>query len=486
MRQFPSLASQLLSGFVELDEAALERLECIKDALPLVADLSRADMLVFTASMPGQARIVAEAKPYSVTPVYSEPMVGKTFNRHSAPGVYRALERGKATQTTGTVPGKSAHTARDIRPIFLATGGAADEQRQVIGALSIETSLMVARRQSQRSPVILRAIDTIQRMLLNGQLRGVGHLSRTSERDGMMVVSRAGQILYVSGIAEEQYQKLGYRTSLLKQHLHALETNEEPFVEAILNGTCLELETPEQDFIWLKKVIPLLEKGEYTGGIICIKDVTEQRRKEHELRIKAAMLQEVHHRVKNNLQTIAALLRMHARRTQSAEARAQLREAVARILSVAVVHEFLSHDESSTINIKEVAQSIVGEVTHGILDPEKQIRIELQGDPLLLPAQQATSCALIINELLQNAVEHGYAGRQGGTIRIALSEDSESMRIRVSDDGQGLPQGFDLQQCSSLGLQIVQTLACEDLRGNFHLANGTGATAELSFPKARH
>ncbi len=476
-RVLKSVSQWSVPASLDSDELAAGRLEAIKEAMPLVADLSRADFLLYQLKNPGQVCIVAEAKPYSVTPVYSEPMVGRTFTRATAPAVFRAFERGKSAQATGRLPGKAAYTVRDARPIF-------DDRHHVIGVLGIETSMMVARRQSQRSPVILRAIAAVQRMLLNGQLVDVGRLSRTSERDGMMVVDRSGQILYVSGIAEEQYQKLGYRSSLLKSHLQELETNEEPFVEAILNGTYLELELREQDFIWMKKVIPLLEKGEYTGGIICIKDITEQRRKEHELRIKSAMLQEVHHRVKNNLQTIAALLRMQARRAVVPETQGQLQEAVARILSVAVVHEFLSHDESSTINIKEVAQSIVGEVTHGILDPDKRITIELNGDSLMLPAQQATSCALIINELLQNAVEHGYSQRKSGTIRIALRDEHDQMLIQVSDDGQGLPSGFDLAHNSNLGLEIVQTLAREDLRGSFQLDNGVGATAKLRFPKA--
>src|SRR5439155_16483578 len=137
----------------------------------------------------------------------------------------------------------------------------------------------------------------------------------------------------------------------------------------------------------------------------------EERRKDQELSIKSAMIQEIHHRVKNNLQTIASLLRLQARRTGSPEVGDMLRETINRILSIAVVHESLSHDESSIIDVKEVCQRIIAEVTQGILDPDKHIHFAIRGTDLPLPAQQATSCALIVNELLQNAVKHAFRGR---------------------------------------------------------------------------
>jgi two-component sensor histidine kinase len=149
---------------------------------------------------------------------------------------------------------------------------------------------------------------------------------------------------------------------------------------------------------------------------------------------------------------------------------------------VAVVHEFLSQDNASVINIHEVCFRILTEVTQGILDPEKNISLTLEGHNYYLATQQATSCALIVNELLQNAVEHGYANRDEGTIQLTLRDTSESMFIEIRDDGEGLPPGFDLRHDSSLGLRIVDTLVRDDLKGQFKLLNGGGVTALISFP----
>jgi len=219
------------------------------------------------------------------------------------------------------------------------------------------------------------------------------------------------------------------------------------------------------------------------GAMLTIHDATEARRKEQELKIKIAMIQEIHHRVKNNLQTIAAFLRLQARRTDSAEVKRILQESINRVLSIAVVHEFLSEYESQTINIKDVSQRIIKQLVQGMLDSERRIRLNLRGVDIYLPAQQATACALVINELLQNALEHGYDHRREGTISVTLQDDGQRIAIEVNDDGRGLPPGFDLAHNSSLGLRIVQTLVQDDLKGHFELRSGNGVSAIVTFPK---
>src|SRR5581483_7551223 len=190
--------------------------------------------------------------------------------------------------------------------------------------------------------------------------------------------------------------------------------------------------------------------------------------------IKTAMIQEIHHRVKNNLQTIAALLRLQARRTDNQEVAEQLRESVGRIISIAVVHEFLSHEENSVINIHEVSNRILAEIRNGVLDRSRPINLSLEGArTFLLPAQQATSCALIVNELVQNAAEHAFVGMPGGSIVVTLAEQGDSLCIDIEDDGRGLPEAFDPARQGGLGLQIVRSLVHEDLKGEFELFPNT-------------
>jgi len=217
-----------------------------------------------------------------------------------------------------------------------------------------------------------------------------------------------------------------------------------------------------------------------------VSDITEERRREQELRVKTALIQELHHRVKNNLQTIAALLRMQARRVDGAEARQAIEEAVNRILSVAVIHEFLSRQEARMINMREVSSRIVTQVQQGLVAPDKQITFGVEGPPIYLPSRQATACALVLNELLQNALEHGFQERTTGHIQVVLENGGDRVIMRVRDDGSGLPTDFDLSEAvrRSLGLYIVRTLVQEDLKGVLEIHNRDGVEAVVTFPKS--
>jgi two-component sensor histidine kinase len=218
--------------------------------------------------------------------------------------------------------------------------------------------------------------------------------------------------------------------------------------------------------------------------LVTIHDETERRRQEEELQVKVAMIQEIHHRVKNNMQTIASLLRLQRRRAESDETRRALQEGINRILSVAVIHEFIAHQEARVINIRDVSQRIINQIREGIHEEERRIRLELRGPNIYLPTQPATVCALVINELLLNALEHGYRRYEGGTVTVNLQDDGEQITISVDDDGIGLPEDFDLEQTGSLGLQIVRTLAQGDLKGNFELrGRDKGVSAVVTFPK---
>ena len=228
--------------------------------------------------------------------------------------------------------------------------------------------------------------------------------------------------------------------------------------------------------------------------LVLLHNATEAVQKERELNVKSAIIQEVHHRVKNNLQNIAAILRIQARRVQSDEARQHLTDAVNRVLSMSVIDEFLSQDEHRPINVKDVCQRIATQVKQVSANPEQEITIQVQGSAVRLPASQATPLAMVVNELLLNAVEHGLKDRPRGLIRITLEDQGDAVTIQVEDDGSGLPPDFDpTHTAHSLGLQIVHTLVTDDLKGTLRMesivAEGedapavAGARATVTLPK---
>jgi two-component sensor histidine kinase/PAS domain-containing protein len=477
-----------------LTEEDIAFLQKIENDMPIVADISRADLLIYGRVSPDRAAVVAQAKPRSIAPIHPEFVVGQVVTAAEEPLVCQALAGGHSLHGNRTLIPDGAPVLQEVHPIC-------NEDGEVLGVLSIETNLIEHERHRRRSKVFRRALRQLQEMLLRGELEGVQQLSPFGEHDGIMVVDSQGWIRYASGIATNLYRRLGYLDSLLGKRTSELETDDEALVvKAWREKHCLEEETQEGHRVWIKKVIPLTSPGEgleslrrflgssplephLVGVLLTIHDETEVRRKERELKVKSAMIQELHHRVKNNLQVIASVLRMQARRSKSGEVRRALSDSVARILSVAVVHEFFAQQEARVINIKDVGQRIINHTRQGILQPDKRIRLTLRGPNIYLPAQQATTCALIINELLQNAVEHGYERKPGGTISVNLRDDGDRVVIAVADDGQGLPEDFSLEQADSLGLQIVQTLVQDDLKGQFELREGGGVSAIVTFPK---
>ena len=478
----------------DLTKEDIAFLQKIENDMPIVADISRADLLICCLVSPDRAAVVAQARPHSIAPIHPEPVVGRTITADEEPLVCQALDGGRSLRGNRTLIPDGAPMLQEVHPIR-------NEEGKVLGVLSIETNLIEHERHRRRSKVFRQALRQLQKMLLRGELEGIGQVSSFGEHDGIMVVDSGGWIRYASGIATGLYRKQGYLDSLLGKHTSDLETEDEALViRALQEKRCFEEETRKGHRVWIKKAIPLTSHGEglmglrrflgsspleprLVGALLTIHDETEVRRRERELKVKSAMIQEIHHRVKNNLQVIASVLRMQARRSESEEVRRALSDSVARILSVAVVHEFFAQQEARIINIKDVSQRVVNHTRQGILQPDKRIRLTLSGPNIYLPAQQATTCALIINELLQNAVEHGYERKPGGTISVNLRDDGDRVVIAVVDDGQGLPEDFSLEQADSLGLQIVQTLVQDDLKGLFELREGDGVSAVVTFPK---
>jgi two-component sensor histidine kinase/PAS domain-containing protein len=478
-----------------LTEEDVEILRRIEGDLPILADITGADMLIYCRSAEDQAVVVAQAEPHSVPPIYDEPVCGEVLVAPEKPAVFETLETANPTRGTQGVLDEGAPVIQEAQPIYGDDG-------HVIAALSVEKTMIEEERHRHRPIRFRRAVERLQAMVLEGELEGLDTLSPFGEEDGILLVDSRHRIRYASDIATNLYRRLRYMETLEKKELSKIDRTGDALLRAaLLEKRCLEEETEEGDRIWIRKAIPVFAQTDSVplsrrllrlpkladrtviGVLILIHDATAARRQEKEARIRAAMIQEIHHRVKNNLQTIASLLRLQARRAESDEVQQVLEDGVSRILSVAAVHEFLSEHESRVINIKDVSRRILDQLRQGVAGGEGGVHFSLLGPNIYLPTQQATACALIINELLQNALEHGLSPTQGGEISVELRDGADRVTLKISNSGRGLPEGFDLERDSHLGLTIVQTLVKDDLRGEFELINGQGVQAILTFPK---
>jgi two-component sensor histidine kinase len=201
------------------------------------------------------------------------------------------------------------------------------------------------------------------------------------------------------------------------------------------------------------------------------------------LMVRSAIIQEMHHRVKNSLQTVASLLRLQLNRQDGQSVEEVLTESINRIVSIAAVHDVLSKEELDQVNVKRVCETIMTLTSHSLFRPGHRISTSVSGAEIMLPSHKATSVALILNELIQNAIEHGFEDRMEGSLAVSLTETERRITLEVVNDGAPLPRGFDPKQSKSLGLQIVESLARGDLAGRFTLSSGDRTRATVTFPR---
>lgn len=203
------------------------------------------------------------------------------------------------------------------------------------------------------------------------------------------------------------------------------------------------------------------------------------------LMVQTAVLQEMHHRVKNSLQTIASLLRLQLRVGKFDSPKEALTQSINRIQSIAAVHEMLSSENLDNVSIKRLADNILAATARGLLPDVRQIATLVEGDDFLLPSSQATYVALILNELIQNAVEHGFKGTLGTELSVRVSRDDDNVILDVVNDGEPLSADFDIKRNRNLGLRIVESLVRDNLMGEFSIASDTSGKTRSTviFPK---
>jgi two-component sensor histidine kinase len=256
-------------------------------------------------------------------------------------------------------------------------------------------------------------------------------------------------------------------------------------MRAALDGqssTRVEAETRHGASV-LFRALPLRPKGKAAGALVLVRDVTEVKRKDRALMSKDATIREIHHRVKNNLQTVAALLRLQSRRTSSDEARDALTESVRRITSIAMVHETLSLSVDERLNLDELVDRLIP-IMGDLAGTDGRVTVRREGAFGVVSAERATPMVLVLTELLQNAFEHAYPAPEHGEVVVRVERSAKWLDVAISDDGVGLPRGFSLERTERLGLQIVRTLVDSELRGSLSLRrkHGRGTEAVLRVP----
>jgi two-component sensor histidine kinase len=309
--------------------------------------------------------------------------------------------------------------------------------------------------------------------------------------DGLLRLDRAGVVSYASPNAVSSYRRLGHTGNLAGESLRTVHAGlhlsgsapERRGVDAAARRpTPQEDELQVDDIVVVLRAIPLLA-GSERGALVLVRDVTELRRREAQLLRKDATIREIHHRVKNNLQTVAALLRLQARRTAIPEARRALLESVRRVNSIALVHESLSASVAERVDLDELVDKVLPAIGDGAT-ADVRAKVRRDGSFGTLSAALATPLVLVLTELVHNALAHAFDPGTTGEVVVTARRCAGTLDVIVADDGNGLPPGFDVDASAGLGLSIVRTLLESELDSTLSVrprpGGGTEALITLS------
>ena len=315
--------------------------------------------------------------------------------------------------------------------------------------------------------------------------------------DGFVVVDEEGRVEFASPNAINAFHRMGVYSPPEGRRFTELGVEESAIEWALATGRPVVEEVERRpDVAVLVHCVPLISHGSVTGAMILLRDVTDVRRLDRLLLSKDAAIREVHHRVKNNLQTISSLLSLQARRLDVGAAREALYEAERRVRSIALVHEILSRDPGDQVPFDEIVASLVQMARDSVVS-NRPVEIDVAGDLGEVTADVATPLAVTLAELLQNAVEHAFVedgagadspGEEVGHVRVTLGVRDGELDVEVVDDGCGLPERFDLEESTSLGLSIVRGLVESQLHGSITMgtaSSGKGTRVSLSVPATR-
>ncbi|WP_223256433.1 PAS domain-containing sensor histidine kinase, partial [Micromonospora endophytica] len=530
-----STLRDLAEEHTRLRPADIDHLHRIAGDWQLLSDLSFADLLLWVpVDGEGSFLCVAQVRPTTAPTAYQDDQVGRIVGGPEVAHLDVAYGQGRIWREGdpvwyGDVPAR--HEAIPVR--LRAADG---ESGEVIAVVGRDTNLSTARTPSQLELNYLTTADDLAQMIADGTFPPPRHPGETTSAprvgDGLVRLDASGKVTYASPNAQSAYRRLGYAAHLVGEDLAALHrrlANDPLEGTEAANGILAALrgEAPPRREIdargatMLTRALPLMPAGVPIGALVLVRDITEVRRRDRALITKDATIREIHHRVKNNLQTVAALLRLQARRVGMPEARVALEESVRRVASIALVHETLAMSSDEAVEFDGIVDRVASAATE-VAATEVSVGMRRKGSFGVLPAEIATSLVMVLNELLLNAVEHGFppsgedasgpAGPAGPgpvgpvgpgpvgpgpvapgselgvpEVVVFVHRSRKTLHVTVADNGRGLPPGFDSEGGSKLGLQIVRALVTGELRGTIELRPGTpgGTEAHLIVPLTR-
>lgn len=480
----PSL-EELAAKFTRLSPEGASHIQHLVATWGMLADLSFADLLLLcpSATDPKSFVVLGLARPNTTHTLYEVDPTGSVLGEAVVPYVARCWRSGEPVAAETFRPEVGERVKVDTVPVRL--------KGTVIAVLVREHLAQVGRRPSDLEKTYLDISKTLLRMVEEGtfpfpteelEVEGVPRVG-----DGIIRLDAEGRIIFASPNAVSALRRIGVTSGLKSKTFAEIGLEEVPVRTAFRMHVPASAEIEAQNATVAIYVVPLLLKKKVGGALVLLRDLSEIRSRDKLILSKDAAIREIHHRVKNNLQTIASLLRLQSRRLAVPAAKQALEESVRRIGAIALVHEVLSREPGDQVHFRSILRSLVAMVEDALVPQDATIALEIQGKIPDLNVEVATPMAVIATELLQNAVQHGFPRREEGeairgVVRLRMSRDDSHVVMQVSDNGVGFPPGFDVKRDAGLGLQIVDTLVEGELGGELAAGNDEGAVVTVRVP----
>jgi two-component sensor histidine kinase len=490
-----STLSELLAEHSRLSGEAVEHLQRVVAEWQLLADMSFADFLLWVpwgedAAKATEWLCVAQARPTTAPTAYPKDVVAARVAALENPQLRRAATERRICREEDPRWHLEVPVRRETIPV--RRGNA------VLAVLSRDTNLAMPRVPSPMEIAYLGSASDLCQMIADGNFPPPSSVAGadTSPRagDGLIRLDAHGHVAYASPNALSAYHRMGHASDLVGLSLADVTRSlvRDPFdaaeiadrIESALDGRhTLRMEVRARGAVMLVRALPLRPRGTAAGALVLVRDVTDLRRRDLALLSKDATIREIHHRVKNNLQTVAALLRLQARRTAIPEARRALAESVRRVNSIALVHESLSGSVSELVDLDELVDTVLPAIGDGAT-AESRAKVRREGNFGTLPAALATPLVLVLTELVHNALAHAFEPGTTGEVVVTAQRTAATLDVLVADDGRGISDVADLERAPGLGLQIVRTLLDSELESAREVrprpGGGTEAVIRLS------
>jgi two-component sensor histidine kinase len=478
--------AELARDYTELDGPTLSHLQRLVGSWGMLSDLCFADLLLFVPVGGGSDPfiVLGQVRPTTSQTLHREDLVGHVIDEVERPLVSRCWRLASIVEGEVGIPSRNERGRLVSIPVRW--------QGEMVAVMTRESALSVGRRPGELERVYIDVFDRFARMIVAGDfpypVDDVVMSEAPRVGDGVLVLDATGRVAYASPNAINALHRMGMYSGVDGMRLDEAGIDETAVARAFSTALPVTEEVEGRpDVTVLTRCMPLLESGTVTGALVLMRDVSDLRRRDRLLLSKDAAIREVHHRVKNNLQTISSLLRLQARRLQAGEGKSALEEAERRVRSIALVHEILSREASDQVDFNDIVPPLL-RMAEDLFSSEASFRIGYDGEAGELPAEVATPLAVILTELLQNATEHAFpeslpaAKRDSLQVHVRLARSDGQLEVEVRDNGHGLPDGFSIDATTSLGLSIVRDLVRTQLGGSITMRTDGGTIVDLVVP----